>query len=181
MKGKNDPTTFLPLNTKIGRPVKCVKDKENICLTMDQARHIYKKVELEGIVNIDTIQQEIEEDKLSKNNIDDEEEVKPYHNIIISNTDRENVIASQMELWSILSNAVNYVQYNRNPKDFCNLDVKVIDQKNHRKLYDRLQEVDRQELELDFGYNLDKFRREYLDMYEGVKSELLSTTKFEEN
>ena len=46
MNGKNDPTKFLPLNTKIGGPVKCVKDKENICLTMDQARHIYKKVEL---------------------------------------------------------------------------------------------------------------------------------------
>ena len=64
-KGKNGPTAFLPLNTKIGRPVKCVKDKENICLTKDQARNIYKKVELEGIVNIDTIKQEIEENKLS--------------------------------------------------------------------------------------------------------------------
>ena len=36
-------TVLLPLNTKIGEPVKYVKDKENICLTMDQARHIYKK------------------------------------------------------------------------------------------------------------------------------------------
>ena len=34
MKDKNDPTTFLPLNIKIGWPVKCVKDKETICLTM---------------------------------------------------------------------------------------------------------------------------------------------------
>ena len=66
---------ILPLNTKIGGPVRCVKDKENMCLTMDQARHIYKKIELEGIANVETIKQEIEEDKLSKNNIDDEEEV----------------------------------------------------------------------------------------------------------
>ena len=43
MNSKNDPTTFLPLNTKIGGPVKYVKDKENICLTTDQARHFYKK------------------------------------------------------------------------------------------------------------------------------------------
>ena len=43
MKGKNDPATFLPLNTKIGEPVKCVKDRENICLTTDQARHIIKR------------------------------------------------------------------------------------------------------------------------------------------
>ena len=38
-----------------------------------------------------------------------------------------------MEQWSILSNIVNYVQYDRAPKDFYNLDVKAIDQKNHRK------------------------------------------------
>ena len=139
MKGKNDPTTFLSLNTKIGRLVKSVKDKENICLTTDQARHIYKKVELEGIVNVDLIKQEIEKDKLGKNNID-EDEVNPYHNIIINNLDRENLIASPMEQWLILSNVVHYLQYDRNPKD---LDIKAIDQKNHRKIYDRLEEEDR--------------------------------------
>ena len=44
MKGKIDPTTFLSLKTKIGGPVKYVKDEENICLTIDQSRYIYKKV-----------------------------------------------------------------------------------------------------------------------------------------
>ena len=63
---KNDHTTFLPLSTEIGGPVKCVKDTENIHLTTDQARHVYKKVELEGIVNVDTIKQDIEEDNLRK-------------------------------------------------------------------------------------------------------------------
>ena len=58
IKGEND-TTFLPLNTKLGGPVKCVQDKEAICLTKEQARHIYKKVESEGIVNVDTIKQEM--------------------------------------------------------------------------------------------------------------------------
>ena len=108
---------LLPLNTKIGGPVKYVKDKETICLTNDQARHIYKKVKLEGIVNVDIIKQEIEENKLSKDNIEDDE-VNPYHNIIINNIDKENVITSQMEQWLILSNVVNYVQYDRNPKNY---------------------------------------------------------------
>ena len=40
-----------------------------------------------------------------------------------------------MEHGSILSN-VNYVQYGRNPKDFYDLDVKEVDQKNHMKIYD---------------------------------------------
>ena len=35
-------------------------------MTMEQTRHIYKKVELEDTVNIETIKQEIEEDRLRK-------------------------------------------------------------------------------------------------------------------
>ena len=138
--------------------------KKNICLVMKQAGHIYKKVELEGIVSTDTIRQELEEDKLSKNTVDDEEEITPYHTIIINNIVRENKITSQIEQWSILSNAVNYVQYDRNPKNFYDLDIKAIDQKTHRKIYDRLKEEKKQVLELDFCDNLDKLK-EYFDMY----------------
>ena len=63
----------MPLNKKIGGPVKYVKAKETICVTKDQARHIYEKVKLEGIVNVDTIKQEMEEEKLSTDKIDDDE------------------------------------------------------------------------------------------------------------
>ena len=48
-----------------------------------------------------------------------------------------------------------------NPKNFYDLDVKALDQKNHRKIYDRLEDEDRQVLELDFGDNPDKLQ-EYL-------------------
>ena len=63
IEGKNDTTTFLRLNTKIGGPIKYAKDKDTMCLTKDQDRPIYKKVELESIVNVDTMKQEIEGDK----------------------------------------------------------------------------------------------------------------------
>ena len=86
-----------------------------------------------------------------------------------------------MEQWSIQSNIVNYVQYDRNLTDFYNLDIKTIDQKNHRKINDRLKEEDRLVIEVYFGNNPDKLNREYLDMYNGVKSEVLCTTKFDEN
>ena len=68
---------------------------------------IKKKVEQEGVVNLETIQQEKKDDKLNIDNIDKEEEVNPYQNIIINAFDRENVITSQMEKWSKLSNLVN--------------------------------------------------------------------------
>ena len=58
---------------------------------------------------MDTIKQEIEEDKYSKDNIDDDI-ANPYNNNIINNIDKENVITSQMEQRSVLSNVVNYVQ-----------------------------------------------------------------------
>ena len=44
IKGKNGPTTFLPFNTKIGGQAGYIKDKEAICQTDNQARHVYKKV-----------------------------------------------------------------------------------------------------------------------------------------
>ena len=36
-------------------------------------------------------------------------------------------------------------------------------------------------LELDFGHMLDKLKEENLDVYEGIQSEILSTTRFGEN
>ena len=47
----------------------------------------------------------------------------------MNNIDRENIITSQMEQWSILNNVVNYVRYDRNPETFYDLDVKVMDQR----------------------------------------------------
>ena len=77
----------------------------------------------DSLVSIDTIKQEIEEDRLDNNN--DNEEGHLYQSMIINNFDRiyVNVSTSQMEQWSILSNDINYVQYNRNARDYYRLDV----------------------------------------------------------
>ena len=68
VKGKNDTTIFLPLNTKIGGLARYIKDREAICLMSDQGRHIYKMVESESIVNIERTKLKIEADKLDNNN-----------------------------------------------------------------------------------------------------------------
>ena len=36
-------------------------------------------------------------------------------------------------------------------------------------------------LELDFGYMPEKLKEQYLDIYDGIQSEILSTTRFDEN
>ena len=96
----------------------------------------------------------------------DKEEVNPYHKIVINNIDKDSIHTSQIEHWSILSNVVNYIQYDRNPKNFHELNVKALDQKSHKK------DDERQTLDIDFGNHPDKLKREYLDMYEGVQSEV---------
>ena len=42
-------------------------------------------------------------------------------------------------------------------------------------------EEERQMLELDFGDMPEKLGEEYLDIYDGIQSEILSTTRFDEN
>ena len=54
-----------------------------------------------------------------------------------------------MEQWLIFNNVFNYVQYNRHPKNFYNLDIRAVDQKRCKKLYNK--EEERQILQLDFG------------------------------
>ena len=77
------------------------------------------------------------------------------------------------------THVINYVQCKRNARDYFKLDIKALEQKNHRKLYDRLKE-DIEFIELDFADTPDKLK-EYLDMHDGVWSEVFHTTKFVEN
>ena len=77
--------------------------------------------------------------------------MNPYHEIITNKVEEENIITSQMEQWSILSNVVDYVQYDSHPKHFYDLDIRHIFQKIQKKIYDNFKEEDRKILELDFG------------------------------
>ena len=75
----------------------------------DQARHIYKKVESEGTVNVDTIKHQTEADKLGSNNMD-EDEVNPYHEIIKNKIEKENIITIQMEQWLIMYSIIGTLE-----------------------------------------------------------------------
>ena len=60
MKGKNGATSFLPKAKKRGGvrfndKIMYIPDREKKCLTEDQVRHIYKKVEVNKLINIDTM------------------------------------------------------------------------------------------------------------------------------
>ena len=85
-----------------------------------------------------------------------------------------------MEQWSILSNVINYMHHNKNPKNFhsvmirpakCNKAVKDTKGRN----------VDESLLEVNLVDNLNRLKEEYLDRYEGVKSEIVDSTRFDKN
>ena len=63
MNGRDDATTFLPLNFRIGGQSKDSYPTVGQYLTRDQAKYVYKKVETGETINVDMIQQEIEQEK----------------------------------------------------------------------------------------------------------------------
>ena len=84
-----------------------------------------------------------------------------------------------MEQWSILSNVVNYIQYNRHPKNFYSLNIRAVNKEKHKRKSNLGEE--RQMLDSDFGDMPENLREEYLDIYDGIQSEILNTTRFDEN
>ena len=77
---------ILTLRHKKGGPVKYDKDREAICLTAEQVRHIYKKVEFGSEINVDTIKQEMEDDRLTGHWTNEgEEDMNPYPKLVLNN------------------------------------------------------------------------------------------------
>ena len=69
MNSRNGPTTFLPLNSKIGVQINNNRPSRGQFLTREQTRYIYKKTDLSERINMETIQELEQETQLDK--IDD--------------------------------------------------------------------------------------------------------------
>ena len=63
MNGRDGAAAFLPLDFRIGGQNRNSHPTVEQYLTRDQARHIYKKVETGGIINVDAVKHEIEQEK----------------------------------------------------------------------------------------------------------------------
>ena len=174
MNGRNDTTTFLPLDSRIGG-----QNRDSLTvgqyLTRDQTKYIYKKVETGEIINTDMIQQEIEQEKQLGRIDDTSRETNPYKELIVNNAEKIEPLMTQMEQWSILSNVLNYVQHSRFNSMNYTLDVKAMNR------YKSKPDVNREFKELDFGATPQKLQEEYMDIYEGIHSDIVSSNRFNEN
>ena len=84
---------------------------------------------------------------------------------------------TQMEQWSILSNILNYIQHDRHHAMNHTLNITAMNK--HRSNPETKEE--KEFMELDFGSTPHKLCKEYLDVYEGIQSKIVSTTRFDEN
>ena len=101
----------------------------------------------------------------------------PYKELIVNNAEKIEPLLTQMEQWLILSNTLNYIIYDKHPKNFHNLGISTVNIcKNHSDVKE-----EKDLIEVDFGPTLNILKEEYLDIYQGIQSEIVKTTIFDEN
>ena len=83
---------------------------------------------------------------------------------------------TQMEQWSILSNVLNYVQHSRYHSMNHTFDIKAVNKYKHKPNTN-----DTEFKELNFGTTPQKLQEEYMDIYEGIHSEIVSSNIFDKN
>ena len=84
-----------------------------------------------------------------------------------------------MKSWSIFSDNVRYVQHDQLTSQDLNIDT--LDYRDHKDLYLKLNEEERETLGIDFGLYPDVTKSRYLDVYEGIYAEIVYANKFNEN
>ena len=106
---------------------------------------------------------------------DDSGEVNPYRELVVNNAEKIEMQKTQMEQWSILSNLLNYVQHSKfNTMSHC-LNIKPVNR------YKIKPNEEKEFMEVDFGTNSQNLQDEHLDVYEGIQSDIVSSSRFDEN
>ena len=145
MNGKDDTITFIPSDFRIGGQNRDSYLTVGQYLTRDQTRYAYKKVETGEMINTDTVQQEIEQEKQLNRIDDDNGEINSYRELVVNNAERTESLMTQMEQWSILSNILNYVQHSIFNSMNHSLNVKTVNRYKVRP------DTGRKFKDLDFG------------------------------
>ena len=127
------------------------------------------------MINTDTVQQEIYQEKQLNRIDDDNVQINPCRELVVNNAERTEPLMMQMEQWSILSNILNYVQHSKFNSMNHSLNVKAVNRYKVRP------DMEREFKELDFGPIPQKLQEEYLDIYDGIQSDIVSSSRFDEN
>ena len=144
MKGRNGSTSFFPSKRKGGFQRKIPSEQ---CLTKEQMKQIYDKVDLGEEVKIRKLAQH--NTSISPKQEMFANDVNQYEKALLSdrNTMRRNL---QMEQWSILSDNIVYVRSEDN--DIMNgINIKLIDYREHKRMYRKMGKEGGEWLDINFG------------------------------
>ena len=138
-----------------------------------------KEIEqLQQMLNLGDEQTSLKSLITSTNRINDtSRETNPYKELIVNNAEKIVPLLAQMEQWSIVSNTLNCIQYNWHPKNYHSLGISAVNKCGKNLGTNEERDI----TELDFGPTPDILKEEYFDMYKGIQSEILNTTRFGEN
>ena len=84
-----------------------------------------------------------------------------------------------MEQWSILSDNIVYVR-SVGYDDMSRVDIKMVDYRDHKKMCKKMGK-EGQMMNIDFGESSDVLKAKYMDAYEDVFAEVVTTNRFDEN
>ena len=96
------------------------------------------------------LKQETEQDQELSKLDDTSGDINLYKELIVNNVEKIETVLSQMEVWSILSNVVKCIRYDRHPKNIHNLNISVANKEKYKR-NSNIEEDQRHVVELDFG------------------------------
>ena len=159
----------MPVESKTCGKINYVKNRDAMCLTGEQAKYVYKKVEEGKAISINIMQHEQSFNREHDN---------PYERVILNQVYKDNNKTPYMEHWSIFSDNVRYVYHNE--KTPHRLDLKALDYRHHKELYFKMKKEGNETLDIDFGIGSETVKARYLDVYENVHPELIYSNRFDE-
>ena len=136
---------------------------------------------MDKIINIETMKQEIEDKRMTRNRLKEEDNTKaiPYQMTILNKTSRDDIKTEQMIHWLILSDMIKYIDGSSHSDMVPSLTVKPLDYQQHKRLYHSLK-IDK-DLTTDDIFEGDKIKDEYFDKYDGIYAEISQATRFDES
>ena len=143
-------------------------------MTTKQADFVNKELSAgKGIISIKKI-------VLQDKSVDMESEIA-YQKVLLTETENDKKKSPvQMKEWSILSDHVRYVTSDGS-EIFHILNIDQMNYRQERDLYKEFQEKELASADVKFGRSPEKLKAEYLDVYEGVYAEIISTDRFDED
>ena len=153
------------------------------CLTEDQARYIYKKVEMDKIIKVETMKQEIEDDRVTRHRLKEEKneiESYPYQMTILNKTSRDDTEIEQMINWSILNDLIKYIDGRSCSDMIPSLTVRQLYHRKHKRLYNSLRTDKDLTSDVIFEEG-DKVRGVYFDKYDGIDVEISQATSYDKS